>query len=234
MQDSLGISAMMWEDGRIVCGMVVVGGGHVGEGAGDAVPRAGMVAPAPGVHEGEGEIAVDMVRVAAGLVDEGRDGMLLKVGAVHAGAEGVDEPGGEDRIHPLDFVTKVRGGITHAEGGCVGRRRDAARTRGVRCEGRTGRGTALGSLRSVRGRAERGGTGVEAGGTVGGCGSCVDGRELALRPRPRGAQGYRCRGRWDHGRLRELRGRACGARRPPPRGARGEELQGRRDREQLG
>ena len=120
MQDSLGISAMMWEDGRIVCGMVVVGGGHVGEGAGDAVPRAGMVAPAPGVHEGEGEIAVDMVRVAAGLVDEGRDGMLLKVGAVHAGAEGVDEPGGEDRIHPLDFVTKVRGGITHAEEDALG------------------------------------------------------------------------------------------------------------------
>ena len=34
----------------------------------------------------------------------------------------------------------------------------------------------MGSLRSVRGHAERGGTGVEAGGTVGGCGSRVDGR----------------------------------------------------------
>ena len=51
-----------------------------------------MVAPGPGVHEGEGETAINMVRVAAGLVGEGRDGMLLKLGAVPTGAEGVDEP----------------------------------------------------------------------------------------------------------------------------------------------
>ena len=41
-----------------------------------------MVAPGPGVHEGEGETAINMVRVAAGLVGEGYDGMLLKLGGI--------------------------------------------------------------------------------------------------------------------------------------------------------
>ena len=39
-----------------------------------------------------------MVRVAAGLVGEGRDGITVELGAVPAGAEGVHEPGGEDCI----------------------------------------------------------------------------------------------------------------------------------------
>ena len=39
-----------------------------------------------------------MVRVAAGLVGEGRDGITVELGAVPAGAEGVHEPGGEDHI----------------------------------------------------------------------------------------------------------------------------------------
>ena len=168
MQGSLGTSVMVGEDGRAVRGMVVVGGGHVGEGAGDAAARDGMVAPGAGVHEGEGKTAVSMVRVAADLVGEGRDGMLLKLGAVPIRAEGVDEPGGEDRTRSSDFVAKVGGEVHDPEGGCVGRRGDAARTRGIRGEGRAGRGTALGSLHSVRSRAERGGTGVETGGTVGG------------------------------------------------------------------
>ena len=47
-----------------------------------------MVAPGPGFHDGEGEAAGNMVRVA-GLVDEGRDGMLVKFGAVD-GAAGAD------------------------------------------------------------------------------------------------------------------------------------------------
>ena len=42
------------------------------------------------------------------------------------------------------------------------------------------------SLHSVRRRTERGGTGVVAGGTVGACRSCVDGRaEHAVRRRAR-------------------------------------------------
>ena len=56
--------------------MVVVVGGHIGEGAGDAAAMEGMVAPGAGVPEGEGETAFSMVTVAAGLVGEGRGGML--------------------------------------------------------------------------------------------------------------------------------------------------------------
>ena len=99
-----------------------------------------MVAPGPGFHDGEGEAAGNMGRVAASLVDEGRDGMLLKLGAVPTGAEGVDDPGGEDRIRSSDFVAKVGGEVHDPEGG---RRGDAARARGIRGEGRAGRGTAL-------------------------------------------------------------------------------------------
>ena len=114
MEGSLRTSVMVGEDGRAVRGMVVVGGGHVGEGAGDAAAMEGMVAPGAGVPEGEGETAVSMVMVAAGLVGEGRDGMLLKLGAVPTG---VDEPGGEDRIRSSDFVAKVGGEVHDPEGG---------------------------------------------------------------------------------------------------------------------
>ena len=64
--------------------MVVVVGGHVGEGAGDAATMEGMVAPGAGVPEGEGETAFSMVTVADGLVGEGRGGMLWKSDDVRA------------------------------------------------------------------------------------------------------------------------------------------------------
>ena len=41
-----------------------------------------MVAPGPRFHDGEGEATGNMLRVAASLVDEGRDGVLVKFGAV--------------------------------------------------------------------------------------------------------------------------------------------------------
>ena len=50
MQSSFGTSAMVGGDGRAVRGMVVVGDGHVGDGAGIAAAKEGMVAPGPGVH----------------------------------------------------------------------------------------------------------------------------------------------------------------------------------------
>ena len=77
--------------------MVVIGGGHGGEGAGDAVAMEGMVAPGAGVPEGELKAADSMVKVAAGLGDERRGGMLWNLGA--------DEPGGEDRIRSPDLVS---------------------------------------------------------------------------------------------------------------------------------
>ena len=58
--------------------MVVVVGGHVGEGAGDAAAKEGIVPPGSGVPAGEGETAFSMVAVVAGLVGEGRGGMLWK------------------------------------------------------------------------------------------------------------------------------------------------------------
>ena len=77
--------------------MVVIGGGRGGEGAGDAVAMEGMVAPGTRVSEGELEADDSMVKVAAGLGDERRGGMLWNLGA--------DEPGGEDRIRSPDFVS---------------------------------------------------------------------------------------------------------------------------------
>ena len=77
--------------------MVVIGGGHGGEGAGDAVVMEGMVPPGAGVPEGELEAADSMVKVAAGLGDERRGGMLWNLGA--------GEPGGEDGIRSLDLVS---------------------------------------------------------------------------------------------------------------------------------
>ena len=64
--------------------MVVVVGGLVGEGAGDTAAMDGIVPPGAGVPEGEGEIAFSMVAVAAGLVGEGRGGMLWKSDDVRA------------------------------------------------------------------------------------------------------------------------------------------------------
>ena len=77
--------------------MVVIGRGHGVEGAGDAVAMEGMVAPGAGVPEGELEAADSMMKVAAGLVDERRGGMLWNLGA--------DEPRGEDRIRSPDLVS---------------------------------------------------------------------------------------------------------------------------------
>ena len=57
----------------------VIGGGHGGEGAGDAVTMVGMMAPSPGVPEGEGKALNGMVWVAAGLIGEGRDHTVSNV-----------------------------------------------------------------------------------------------------------------------------------------------------------
>ena len=102
-------------EGETPNGMVRVAAGLVGEGRDDMLSRLlgavilttgvgidvaareGMVAPGPGVQEGEDGTASSMVRVAAGLVDEGRGGMLWKLG--------VNEPGGEDRGRSSDFVS---------------------------------------------------------------------------------------------------------------------------------
>ena len=73
----------------------------------------------------------------------------------------------------------MRGEVHHPEGG---RRGGAARIRGIRGEGRAGRGTAVEVLPSVRRRTERGGTGIVAGGTAGACVGRMDGRaEHAVR-----------------------------------------------------
>ena len=72
---------------------VVIGGGHGGEGAGDAIAMVGMMAPGPGVPEGEGEALNGMVWVAAGPIGEGRDHMVSNfLGAETAGSEGIDGP----------------------------------------------------------------------------------------------------------------------------------------------
>ena len=118
---------------------------------------------------------------AAGPVGLESGDMLWNLG-------GGGEPGGEDCVRSLDLVSKVRGEVHHPEGG---RRGGAARIRGIRGEGRAGRGTALEVLPSVRRRTERGGTGMVAGGTAGACGSRMDGRaEHVVRHRAgRGVMG---------------------------------------------
>ena len=91
--------------------MVRIAAGLVGEGRDDMLSRLlgavisttgvgidvaameGMMAPGPGVQEGEGETLNGMVWVAAGLVGEGRDDMVSKfLGAVPAGSEGINGP----------------------------------------------------------------------------------------------------------------------------------------------
>ena len=64
--------------------MVVVMGGLVGEGAVDFAAMDGIEPPGAGVPEGEGVTASSSVAVAAGLVGEGRGGMLWKSDDVRA------------------------------------------------------------------------------------------------------------------------------------------------------
>ena len=90
--------------------MMVVGSGHVGEGAGDAAAMEGMVVPGPGVQEGEGETANSMVRVAAGLVGEGRDDMLSRLGAVILTTDvGIDVAAREGMVAPGPGVQEGEG-----------------------------------------------------------------------------------------------------------------------------
>ena len=74
-----------------------------------------MVAPGPRFHDGEGEATGNMLRVAASLVEEGRNGVLVKFGAVD-GDEVVGRAAvGTETVEGNEVVGRAAGGTVGAD-----------------------------------------------------------------------------------------------------------------------